>query len=207
MLVDKLLEHFDAYTNLHIDVNDVRDQLVSMGVQDEINFHFVNMDANRIRGIIYRYTRRPGVYAEPIFCTDIVIAKDMGEEDEAWKRLVAVKELLHIADCPALTAESEAATQILFKNFSVPPELRTEMISAEDNTRSWMNDRIRIYLALAILVPKACREMLREVYGSKLSGREIADIARIPERYVDIVMGNEFEQVIETFLEFERAHQ
>ena len=36
MLVTKILEHFDAYELLHVDVNDVRDQLVDMGVQDEI---------------------------------------------------------------------------------------------------------------------------------------------------------------------------
>ena len=114
MLVKRLLEHFDAYERLHVDVNDVRDQLVDMGVQDEIRFHFVKMDAGKLRGIVYRYTKHSGVYGESILCSEIAISNDMGNEDEAWKRLVAVKEMLHVADCVNISAESSEAINILF---------------------------------------------------------------------------------------------
>ncbi len=208
MLVKRLLDHFDCYTRLHIDVNDVRDQLIDMGVQDEIRFHLVKMDAARIRGIVYRYIKHAAAYGNPIFCSEIIIANDMGEEDEYWKRLVAVKELLHVADCVNLRAESQDAVNVLFKNFSLPPELRGALHSGVKNTRSYMNDRLRIYLALAILIPESCRDPLRQMYAAgKLSSREIADLARIPVRYVPVVMRDSFEESIETFIGWEETHQ
>ncbi len=208
MLVTRLLEHFDCYTRLHIDVNDVRDQLVEMGIQDEIRFHFVKMDASKIRGIIYRYTKHAAAYGNPILCSEIVIASDMGEEDEYWKRLVAVKELLHVTDCVKISAESEDAVDIIFQNFSLPPELRNDLHNGAINTKSYLNDRIRIFLALATLIPLGCREPLRVLYGAgKLNDKEIADIAKIPERYVPVVMGDKFENSIATFLKWEADNQ
>jgi hypothetical protein len=208
VLVTKLLDHFDSYTRMHIDVNDVRDQLVDMGVQDEIRFHFVKMDARKIRGIIYRYSRRAAAYGNPIFCSEIVISSDMGDEDEYWKRLVAVKELLHVADCTKISAESEDSVNIIFKNFSLPPELRNDLHNGAKITASYLNDRIRIYLALAILIPEGCRGPLRELYtAGQLSVREIADIAKIPERYVPVVMDAGFEKSIATYLDWESSNQ
>lgn len=208
MFVQRLLDHFDTYELLHIDVNDVRDQLVEMGVQDEIGFHFVKMDHGRIRGILYRYTKHGAPYSAPIFCSEVIIANDMGDEDEAWKRLVAVKELLHIADCVNLTAQSEEAVRILFQKFALPPELRYQQHSGLPNSKSFMNDQIRIYLALAILIPEGCRAPLRALYAAdKLSAREIAEIALVPVRYIDVVMDPAFEISINAFLAWERQEQ
>lgn len=208
MLVTKILEHFDAYELLHVDVNDVRDQLVDMGVQDEIRFHFVKMDAGKIRGIVYRYTKHAAAYGNAVLCSEIAISDDMGDEDEAWKRLVAVKELLHVADCVKISAESAEAVDILFNNFSLPPELRHDLQNGPKNTASYLNDRIRIYVALAILIPEGCRLPLRELYeAGKISDREIADIAKIPERYIPTVMRPQFETSLQTFLGWEEQYQ
>ncbi len=208
MLVSRLLDHFDTYTLLHVDVNAVRDQLVEMGIQDEIRFHFVRMDAQKIRGIIYRYTRHAAPYSDPIYCSEIIIANDMGDEDEYWKRLVAVKEMLHVADCVKISAETQDAVGILFKNFSLPPELRNDLHNGAKNTKSYLNDRIRIFLALAILIPAGCRAPIRILFQNKtLSEKEIADIAKIPERYVSVVMDENFDESITTFLEWERDNQ
>jgi hypothetical protein len=208
MLVKRLLAHFDSYELLHVDVNDVRDQLIDMGVQDEIRFHFVKMDAGKLRGIIYRYTKHATTYGNAVFCSEIAISDDMGDEDEAWKRLVAVKELLHVADCVKISAESVEAVNTLFDNFSLPPELRNDLHNGPKNTKSYLNDRIRIYVALAILIPEGCRIPLRELYNAaKISNREIADIAKIPERYIPVVMGPKFEESLKTFVEWEERHQ
>lgn len=208
MLVRTLLEHFDCYTQLHVDVNAVRDQLIDMGIQDEIRFHFVKMDSGKLRGIAYRYSKMAAPYGDPILCSEIVISNDMGEEDEYWKRLVAVKELLHVADCVNISAESEEAVGVIFRNFSLPPELRNDLHNGAVNTKSYMNDRIRIFVALAILIPEGCRQPLRELYTAKqLSDREIADIAKIPERYVSVVMGDDFDKSIATFLDWEENNQ
>ena len=201
MLIDKLLERFDPVEELPVDVNAVRETLIELGVQDEIEFHFVSMDSQKIRALLHRYTYRNGVYSDPIFHSDIIIARDQGDEDEHWQRLGAAKELLHITDCAQLTAESEEAVDKLFKHLSLPAELRTP----DMNTDSALNDRMRIFLALAILVPKTCREKLREIHEQGLlSLREIALLAKIPERYADVVIGEDFEDVVKLFTDWER---
>jgi hypothetical protein len=200
MLIDKLLAHFDDYQELPIDVNDIRERLIAMGIQDEITFHFVKMDDQKIRGILYRYTRRPGVYAEPIFCSDICIAQDQGDETESWHRLVAVKELLHMSDCSNLTAASEEAVDNLFTAFSLPPDVRVPEITEK---KSVLNDRVRTYVALAILIPRACRDALRELFPHRLTDSEIALMAGVPVRYIPMVMGLPFESSIKTFVSWE----
>lgn len=207
MLLERLLDHFDTYTVLHIDVNAVRDQLVDMGVSDEIRFHFVKMDKEKIRGFLYRYARHDVPYGEPVLCADIVIAVDMGEEDEAWKRLVAVKELLHITDSPSLCAESEGAVDNLYDRFSVPPELRRNS-PLEVGNRSFLNDEVRIYAALAVLVPAGCRELLRKLAAEdKLEEWEIAEIAKIPARYIPIILNKGFDEFIRNLIAWEKSEQ
>lgn len=207
MLIAKLIKHFDERTELHIDVDDVRDKLKELGVEDEITFHFPEMDAGKIRGMLDRWERPNGVYAETVTVADIIIASDMGSEDDYWKRLVAVKELLHLADCADLSAESEEAVNALFHNFALPPELRYSPSDGAKNTKSYLNDSTRFYLALAVLVPKQCRDALRPFYPEKLKDSTIADFARIPERYVSEIMNETFDQVIKTFLEWEAQEQ
>jgi len=207
MLVQSLLDEYDQYTDLHIDVNDVRDRLVSLGIQDQILFHFVKMDKEKIRGLLHRYTKHSAVYGDPFLCSDILISVDMGEESDFWKRLVAVKELLHITDCDSLTAASEAAVNNLFEKFSVPPELR-DGSDLDEVKSSYLNDRVRIYLALAVLIPAKCRDALRPLYASKaLSAREIAEIAQVPRRYVPQVMDETFEDLIGAFIRWELTAQ
>lgn len=208
MLIAKLIEHFDQQTTLHIDVNEVRDQLVSLGVDATITFHFVKMDVGRIRGLLDLWERQAGVYNTfPETVADIVVNSDMGEEDWYWKRLVAVKELLHLADCETLRAESREAVDVIFHKFALPPELRFSP-KAGNNTRSFLNDATRFYLALAVLVPKACRELLRPLYVNEtLRDHDIAEFAQIPERYVSEVMSEGFEHLIQSFLEWEKGEQ
>ena len=132
----------------------------------------------------------------------------MGEEDDYWKRLVAVKELLHVADCAKISADTEESVKIIIKNFSIPPELRDDIHNGATLTRSYLNDRIRIFLALAILVPEGCREVIRDLFQqNKLNEKEISDIAKIPERYVSVVMDPNFDDSIAKFLQWEAQNQ
>jgi len=207
MLLDRLLDHFDRVSRLHIDVNDVRDQLIAMGVQDEINFHFVKMDASKIRGLLYRYERHDAPYGLPKFVSEILIPQDMGEEAEAWQRLVAVKEMLHITDSDELCAMSEQAVDNLFDQFSLPPELRNGLDSGGVG-KSFLNDRVRIYAALAVLLPAICRDKLRPLYESgRLTSREIAEIAKLPVRYIPVVMEENFSDFIGTIIGWERSEE
>jgi hypothetical protein len=189
MNLASLLEHFDSYQNLHIEVDTVRDQVLTLGFQDEIRFHFVNIEENILRGLLYRYTKHAVVYGDPIRCSEICIAKSLSPE---WKRLVAVKELLHVTDTEDETAQSEAAVEKLIKRLSLPPEILEE-------TKSSLNDRTRIIPALAVLVPKGCRNILRPLYqDGKITTADIANMAQVPERYSDFIMSDLFEDLITT---------
>ena len=184
MHLNKLLDHFDNNTRLHISVNAIRDQLVDFGIQDEIRFHFVEIGEDTLRGLLFRYTRHNVVYGEPIRCSEVCIAKSLHPE---WRRLVAVKELLHITDTPQETAQSENAVDRLIENLSLPMDIWQE-------TRSSLNDRTHIIPALAVLVPKACREKLRSLRADGIIlPTDVANMARIPERYAEFVLSEEFE--------------
>lgn len=202
MLIDKLLERFDPADTLPIDVNAIRDALIEFGVQDEIEFHFVSMDSERIRALLHRYTYHLVPYGDPVFHSDIILAQDQNGEDEAWQRVGAVKELLHITDCATITAESEQAVNKLFRHLSLPTELRTPDV----NTGPALNDRMRIFLALALLVPKTCREKLRELEASgHLSVKEVALLAKIPQRYGEVVISEDFQTTIDLFVSWESS--
>ena len=207
MLVSRLLDAFDKYTTLPIDVNDVRDKLVAMGVQDHIRFHFVKMDKDKIRGLLFRYSVHRKPYDVTMLWSDIVIASKMGEEAEAWKRLVAVKELLHITDCDKLSASTPEVVDYIFDQFAVPPELRNGSME-KGEAAAFLNDRVRIYFALAVLMPTLFREKLRPLWRAKqLTSREIAEIAKVPVRYVPFVMEEHFDDMIGTFLHWEQTEQ
>ncbi|MBA5779122.1 hypothetical protein H2509_18495 [Stappia sp. F7233] len=191
MLLKKLFDHFDNYEKLHIEVNTVKDQLVEIGCQDKINFHFVEINDGILRGLIHRYIRRDSPYGDQIMCSDICIAKSL---DPEWRRLVAVKELLHITDTKQETAQSEAAVEKLIERLSLPFEVQHE-------TKSSLNDRVYILFALAILVPKGCRAILRTLYDNgHITLLDVAQMAQIPERYADVVMGDWFEPFLSEFV-------
>lgn len=188
MHLNDLLDHFDNYTRLHISVNFVRDQLIDMGVQDEIRFHFVSIDHDILRGLLFRYNRHAVVYGDPIRCSEVCIAESLPVE---WRRVVAVKELLHITDTPEETAESEIAVDKLIERMALPMEVREE-------TRSSLNDRTHIIPALAILVPKQCRMLLREMHKEgKITPLAVAHMAKIPERYGDLILSEDFDTFVD----------
>lgn len=188
MHLNSLLDHFDIYTRLHISVNSITAQLIDMGVQDEIRFHFVDINADALRGLLFRYTKHASAYGEPIRCSEICIAESLSPE---WKRLVAVKELLHITDTPEETAQTEAAVDKLIENLSLPLDIQQE-------TRSSLNDRTHIIPALAVLVPRDCRLTLRRLYNEeKIRPSDVANLARIPDRYAEFVISEEFDELVE----------
>lgn len=189
MQLKRLLDHFDTYERLHIEVDDVRDQLIETGVQDEILFHFVDIDASILRGLIYRYTKRDSVYGvDPKLCSQICIAESLPYE---WRRLVAVKELIHITDTPQETAESEQAVEKLIERLSYPLDIALE-------TNSSKNDKMNILPALAVLVPLECRKLVRTMHKANVATNlDIAKMAQIPPRYIDVILEDWFDDLIE----------
>jgi hypothetical protein len=190
MNLTKLLDHFDQYDKLHIEVNMVRDHVITLGFQDEIRFHFVEMDESLVRGCIYRYCKHGAPYGDPIRCSEICIAKSQQQD---WRRLVAVKELLHITDTDKERAATDSAVSELIQRLSLPFDIQME-------TKASLNDRHHIIPALAVLVPKPCRDQLKPLFKQgKINAVAISQIAQIPDRYVKWVMSDNFDDIISAF--------
>lgn len=190
MSIEKLFEIFDTYENLWISINDIKDQIIELGYQDEIYFNFVSIDEAVVRGFLHRHTipNAEGVYAEPKFIADIYIAETL---DENWQRVVAAKELIHILDNDNTTAQSRGAVDSLLDNLSLPPEVR-------EYTNSSFNDRARLISSIALLVPKACREILRRMHDDgKINPAQISQFAKIPNRFSTMLLDPDFETTIE----------
>lgn len=189
MSIQKLFQHFDAKTKLWIRVNEVKAQINELGCEDEIEFHFVDIEEAKVRGFLVRTGEKSLLpYADPLLSdlkSDIYIAQSLPER---WRRVVAVKELLHIIDMEQFTAQSREAVNDLLKNMALPSEVR-------EYRASYLNDRLRLISAISILVPRHCREVLRALYQSnQVTVTEIALMAKIPNRFVPFLMSEEFEE-------------
>lgn len=91
----KLIESFDATTELPVEVSDVQQRIVELGFQDEIVIDGRKVDTGRIRGVFYQYKRRPFLYSEPILCTVVGYNENLPPD---WQRVSCCKELMHIFD-------------------------------------------------------------------------------------------------------------
>ena len=192
MTIKALFDHFDSKTSLWISVREVKRKIVESGCSDDIFFHFVDIKEARVRGYLHRKGTAGGVYGESTFRSDIYIARSL---DEPWRRVVAVKELLHIIDTEEYTAASHETVEALLENMAIPSEVR-------EYRASYLNDRIRIISAIAILVPAGCRTLLREHRAAGiLTDSEIQLLAKIPSRFVPYVLREEFEKDFATIHE------
>ena len=56
--IHKLIEFFSSFTVLPVNPDDVRDQILSYGVKDEIEFVGVNLDRRIMLGAFHQYVVR-----------------------------------------------------------------------------------------------------------------------------------------------------
>lgn len=199
-MISAILDHFDEFDALPIRVEDVRAHLTKIGPDDEITFHFVDMDADLIRGVAHSYVRHNGVYGDPINCTEVCIAK---EQPQHWRRIVAIKEMLHVIDGEAMTANKQETVEFLFEALALPPEVRPE-----NHKKSYVNDKTRIYLALAVMVPKPFRDLFRTLVEQKaLTNIDIARVTGVPARFIPLVLLDKFEQYITDLVAWEESYK
>jgi len=96
MVLQKLIERFETVNQLPVEIPEVRDAIVSLGVQDDIRFcPDDRVDTAVLRGLYYQYTTHSAPYSEPTFCSLIVFSNSLPKE---WQRLIACKELMHVLD-------------------------------------------------------------------------------------------------------------
>lgn len=193
MSLGKMIARFEGQRRLAVRLNSVRDAVVELGVQDEITFHPVDIDESKLRGAFRLSRYRPRLYADPVHYADIMYAKSL---DEDWRRLVCVKEMMHLFDADPHKAASCDDIDTLVRRMSRPPELRDiEVLDQE------FNDRAAILPALAILFPRAARDALLDEYrcGNK-KDHDLAAAAVIPQRYIEFLMSDTWARVYPALL-------
>ena len=108
MALRHLIEALAHIDRLPVEINEVRDHLIKLGIQDEIIFSPEDMDPARVRGVLYKYTTHPGMYAPPDLVSLIVYSSRLSLE---WQRVVCSKEIVHIFDPPAESAKTPEEVQ------------------------------------------------------------------------------------------------
>lgn len=105
-----------------------------------------------------------------------------GDLPDDWKRLVIVKEALHVFDPPEAQVNTPEAVRKLIPQV-ITPELKSAPFGPA------IADYLGAYRAMPVLLPRAARRKLKKAYeeGTRTSA-EIATYARLPDYYVGIWM-------------------
>ena len=190
-----LIEFFSSFTVVPIDPDEVRDQIVGYGVKDEIRFIGVDLNERIILGALHHYTKSPGVYAEPIVCADIYHDRS---QDRRWRRVICVKELMHLLDrSPSLTA-TQAQCEKLLHDLTIVAV--TSSSFSIDAFTAW-HDHLMLYCAVMVLFPIDARNILFPSYSSGLlSIEKIANEVDLPETLVRLVMSDGWPRLYETIV-------
>ncbi len=164
-------------------------------IKDEVNFVGVEMNSEVLRGSILHFIIPAAGYGEPTFCADIYYDKSQTSD---WKRLVCCKELLHLLDPDTNKVKSKADFVRQVERIVLPPEFQEPVADGA----KVLSDRVATYLAVAILFPWQARQLLLPPYvDGKLTLEDISRIADIPERYVALVLSDEWDTFHEIMIE------
>lgn len=189
MSVGSLIEAFETRTQLPIDVNDVVEYLRRNHIKDKIEFICVDIDTKALRGQLVQW-EIPGLnYGEPTLCADVYFGSDQGSD---WIRFVCCKELLHLLDPFHAKVGAKEDFLKLAEKIALPPEMQDPIRDGE----AVASDRIAVYQALAILLPKAARDILKaEVDAGRMTTTDVARIADIPQRFATLAMHELWDEV------------
>jgi hypothetical protein len=195
MSLRKLAARLEKVEQLPVEIEEVRDALVALNIQDEIIFSPEDIDPKMLRGFLYRYTKRPGVYAAPELVSLVVYSSQLPIE---WQRVVCSKELVHILDSPGESAKTPEQVQEFLDKLLGP--ISTEDYGLADLMAA--NDRLAVYQALPLLFPRAARErVMARRKREEVTINQIAEWAMLPVEFMDLVLGDEWPTICEILLD------
>lgn len=191
----RLLEKLKAVESLPIEITELRDHIIEIGVQDRIIICIEDMDPRILRGMLYQYSHRPILYGEIEQVSLIVVSEHMSPE---WKRLVCAKEMVHILDGPSEQTNTPEDVMGLIEKLLGP--LSTEDVSHTDYMA--LVDRIALYKGLALLFPDRARDWaLTELSAGRKEIGDIASVVKIPEEFVSDVLDEAWPDMMKAFFE------
>lgn len=189
-----LVRAFSKVEELPIPVDEILRWIRDNTDHKDIRLHPVERHKKAFRGAFRRFAVPNGKMYDHDF--DIVTQVLYGEDlPEDWKRLVIVKEALHVFDPQDQQVNTPEGLRKLIPGV-ITPELRSAPFAPA------VQDYLGAYRALAVLLPRAARRKLTAAMGDgKRTSSEIASYAKLPDHYVGIWLdiGEEVEHQLAGF--------
>lgn len=174
-----LVEHFAKIEDLPIPVNAVLDWIRERTDHKDLRLYGVSRHSKAFRGAFRRLAYPTGkMYSQEydIVC-QILYGEDLPEE---WKRLVIVKEALHVFDPEGNRVDTPEKVRQLIPQV-ITPDLRGAPFTPA------VDDYLGVYRAMAVLLPRHARTKLKAALEADTrTVTEIADYVKLPDYYVDI---------------------
>lgn len=181
--IGDIIQSLQDTVSLPVDVNDVLEKIKIAGVSAEIEFIGVELDTLVLRGKYRLFEWPSGIYSpDATLMANIYYNID---DTSDWQRFVCCKELTHLLDGDIYHTSKREEQVELARQVGLPAHLRDPFKApAEANI-----DVVAELFALALLFPLRARDvLLPAVEAKKLSTKDVAFIADIPERYVAMAL-------------------
>lgn len=196
MTIKALIEFFETYQNVPVEIQDVIDHSVeTLGIQDEITLFASDLDPDVLLGMLVRYNESDGLYKPPKRCALVIYNKNVPIE---YQRLACCKEIVHLFDVPALVTNSRDEIISLINNLADGFDINALSIG------DWqaLKDKLALHQALAILFPHEAREDLMTPYNEgKIDEHWIAEHFCIPLEHVEFLMSDGWDTFRKALLE------
>lgn len=177
----KVITDFSEKTFLPIKIDDIISYILRKGFVKRITLHKEDVDPAEVAGFLLM-RRDPTPYS----IDDVADITYSSQLPSDWQRLVIAKELIHIVDKTTCRVSSRENVARLISDIVMPQSVQLELERISPQTSS---DKAGILMALMLLMPENARNLLKELYDKdKISLTEIADIAKVPTGFVQIVM-------------------
>jgi hypothetical protein len=180
MSFSALVRHFSPIEHLPVPVDEVLAWIRQHTDHKDIRLHPVTRTKKAFRGAFRRLGIPTGkMYGHDFdIITQVLYGSDLPDD---WKRLVIVKEALHVFDPEPHQVKTPEGVRKLIPAV-ITPELRGAAPFAPA-----IDDFLGAYRAMAVLLPRAARRKLAAaVEANTRTSTEIAQYARLPDYYVGI---------------------
>lgn len=157
--------------------------------QDELYYVPTELDPAISYGHIKQYRVPSGVYGDSKWITEIRYHKDL---NLCWKRFVCCKELMHVFDNAEQRTDSPEKFRALIGELETPLPL-------DKASPMYQSEAVTMWKAMAVLCPRNVLNYFKPKWQSgELSDYAVALELRVPEVFIDAIMSDKFEQLLDS---------
>ena len=184
-----IFNHFSCHTKLPVLLEHVVDHILESGVVASIEIFALDLDPARLQGFCWVFLDKPHNSINHHKRAWIGYSDKLSRE---MARLVICKELLHLLDNHAETAQQKEQVNDLIDQIVLPLETAVALQTESDHQG--------ILLALAVMMPRDAIDELRpRVEAGDISLETIAKHAKLPEHFVRLAFSALWAKVLDSF--------